>query len=98
MLDLIHPMYQRTASYGHFGRKPVAKANYNYETLENGTQGQAQDRPVRGLPVGEDRPRRGPAQGREDQVAPRRTRVTCINGLSMGSPFALAQMHTGQTA
>jgi S-adenosylmethionine synthetase len=30
MLDLIHPMYQVTASYGHFGRKP-------YEvTLENG--------------------------------------------------------------
>jgi S-adenosylmethionine synthetase len=23
MLDLIHPMYQATASYGHFGRKPV---------------------------------------------------------------------------
>ncbi len=23
MLDLIHPMYQMTASYGHFGRKPV---------------------------------------------------------------------------
>ena len=23
MLDLIHPVYQRTASYGHFGRKPV---------------------------------------------------------------------------
>ena len=23
MLDLIHPMYQQTASYGHFGRKPV---------------------------------------------------------------------------
>ncbi len=23
MLDLIHPMYQRTAAYGHFGRKPV---------------------------------------------------------------------------
>ncbi|KAF1711320.1 methionine adenosyltransferase [Pseudoxanthomonas kalamensis DSM 18571] len=22
MLDLIHPVYQRTASYGHFGRKP----------------------------------------------------------------------------
>jgi S-adenosylmethionine synthetase len=22
MLDLIHPMYQATASYGHFGRKP----------------------------------------------------------------------------
>ncbi|HET8763803.1 MAG TPA: methionine adenosyltransferase [Rhodanobacter sp.] len=23
MLDLIHPIYQRTASYGHFGRSPV---------------------------------------------------------------------------
>jgi S-adenosylmethionine synthetase len=22
MLDLIHPMYQQTASYGHFGRTP----------------------------------------------------------------------------
>jgi S-adenosylmethionine synthetase len=22
MLDLVHPMYQRTASYGHFGRIP----------------------------------------------------------------------------
>ena len=22
MLDLIHPMYQQTASYGHFGRSP----------------------------------------------------------------------------
>ena len=22
MLDLLHPMYQATASYGHFGRKP----------------------------------------------------------------------------
>ena len=36
MLDLIHPMYQRTASYGHFGRKPVAKVDYTFETLENG--------------------------------------------------------------
>ena len=24
MLDLIHPMYQATASYGHFGRTPYA--------------------------------------------------------------------------
>ncbi|HUG73027.1 MAG TPA: methionine adenosyltransferase domain-containing protein, partial [Steroidobacteraceae bacterium] len=24
MLDLIHPMYQATAAYGHFGRKPKA--------------------------------------------------------------------------
>ena len=22
MLDLLHPIYQPTASYGHFGRKP----------------------------------------------------------------------------
>ena len=22
MLDLVHPVYQPTASYGHFGRKP----------------------------------------------------------------------------
>ena len=29
MLDLIHPMYQATASYGHFGRKP-------YEMTVNG--------------------------------------------------------------
>jgi len=27
MLDLIHPMYQVTASYGHFGRKPVTHTN-----------------------------------------------------------------------
>ncbi|MGB8635812.1 MAG: methionine adenosyltransferase [Rhodanobacteraceae bacterium] len=36
MLDLVHPMYQRTASYGHFGRKPVAKLEYKYETIEKG--------------------------------------------------------------
>jgi S-adenosylmethionine synthetase len=23
MLDLVHPMYRPTASYGHFGREPV---------------------------------------------------------------------------
>ena len=23
MLDLVHPMYRATASYGHFGREPV---------------------------------------------------------------------------
>ena len=22
MLDLLHPMYQQTAAYGHFGRQP----------------------------------------------------------------------------
>ncbi|MCD9032686.1 methionine adenosyltransferase [Luteimonas sp. Y-2-2-4F] len=29
MLDLIHPMYQQTASYGHFGRKPKPFAYTN---------------------------------------------------------------------
>jgi S-adenosylmethionine synthetase len=34
MLDLIHPMYQQTASYGHFGRTPqqVKDANGNNYT------------------------------------------------------------------
>jgi S-adenosylmethionine synthetase len=32
MLDLIHPMYQRTAAYGHFGRKPVEVKGRNGET------------------------------------------------------------------
>ena len=27
MLDLLHPMYQTTASYGHFGRTPVKMSN-----------------------------------------------------------------------
>jgi S-adenosylmethionine synthetase len=25
MLDLLHPMYQETAAYGHFGRTPATK-------------------------------------------------------------------------
>ncbi|MEW9625430.1 methionine adenosyltransferase [Rhodanobacter geophilus] len=29
MLDLIHPMYQQTASYGHFGRSPVEVKDKN---------------------------------------------------------------------
>ena len=32
MLDLIHPMYQLTASYGHFGRKPF-EMTVNGETF-----------------------------------------------------------------
>ncbi len=36
MLDLIHPMYQRTASYGHFGRKPAGNVSYTHEVLEKG--------------------------------------------------------------
>jgi S-adenosylmethionine synthetase len=35
MLDLIHPIYQSTASYGHFGRKPV-KYTYKWEDHEHG--------------------------------------------------------------
>jgi len=30
MLDLIHPMYSRTASYGHFGREPV-EMDYDWQ-------------------------------------------------------------------
>jgi S-adenosylmethionine synthetase len=33
MLDLIHPMYQVTASYGHFGRKPFQVKHANGETF-----------------------------------------------------------------
>jgi S-adenosylmethionine synthetase len=29
MLDLIHPMYQQTASYGHFGRTPQELTDAN---------------------------------------------------------------------
>ena len=32
MLDLIHPMYQVTASYGHFGRTPYQIKGANGET------------------------------------------------------------------
>ncbi len=35
MLDLLHPMYQLTAAYGHFGRKPE-QATYEWEAVENG--------------------------------------------------------------
>jgi S-adenosylmethionine synthetase len=33
MLDLIHPMYQQTASYGHFGRTPQLVKLDNGETF-----------------------------------------------------------------
>jgi S-adenosylmethionine synthetase len=35
MLDLVHPMYQATAAYGHFGRKPQA-ATYHWTERSNG--------------------------------------------------------------
>jgi S-adenosylmethionine synthetase len=34
-LDLLHPIYEPTASYGHFGRTPFERA-YEYEVFENG--------------------------------------------------------------
>ena len=33
MLDLVHPMYQPTASYGHFGRAPYQVKLPNGETF-----------------------------------------------------------------
>jgi len=35
MLDLLHPMYQLTAAYGHFGRQPK-EHTYTWEGQENG--------------------------------------------------------------
>ena len=35
MLDLIHPIYQSTASYGHFGRKPF-QHTYKWEDRAGG--------------------------------------------------------------
>jgi len=35
MLDLLHPMYQQTAAYGHFGRQPK-EMTYTWDGLENG--------------------------------------------------------------
>jgi S-adenosylmethionine synthetase len=35
MLDLIHPMYSRTASYGHFGREPV-EMDYDWQDDSGG--------------------------------------------------------------
>jgi len=36
MLDLIHPMYRATASYGHFGRDPV-EMHYDWQEDSNGS-------------------------------------------------------------
>jgi S-adenosylmethionine synthetase len=35
MLDLLHPMYQLTAAYGHFGRESK-QATYTWDGMENG--------------------------------------------------------------
>jgi S-adenosylmethionine synthetase len=35
MLDLLHPMFQPTAAYGHFGREPV-EMQYEWDVVENG--------------------------------------------------------------
>jgi S-adenosylmethionine synthetase len=34
-LDLLHPIYEPTASYGHFGRNPYER-EYHYEVFEGG--------------------------------------------------------------
>ena len=65
MLDLIHPMYQATAAYGHFGREPK---EFNY------VDGAGKKTPDRVL-VGKDRPRRRPAQGRRPEEISRVTRI-----------------------
>ncbi|MGH8203649.1 MAG: methionine adenosyltransferase, partial [Steroidobacteraceae bacterium] len=41
MLDLIHPMYRKTASYGHFGRKP---AEMDYDWQDDSRGGSRHDR------------------------------------------------------
>ncbi len=58
MLDLIHPMYQQTAAYGHFGRKEGVQL----------PQRRRRDRQRHGLLLGEDRPRRRPARRCEAEV------------------------------
>jgi hypothetical protein len=55
MLDLLHPIYQPTASYGHFGRAPVGA-----RVRGRCRQEAARDR----LLLGEDRSRRRAAFGR----------------------------------
>lgn len=35
MLDLLHPMYQPTAAYGHFGREPK-QMTYTWDAIDNG--------------------------------------------------------------
>ena len=42
MLDLIHPMYRETASYGHFGRAPV-EMEYDWQDDVRGS-GRRRDR------------------------------------------------------
>ena len=37
MLNLLHPMYQLTAAYGHFGREPKEET-YRYTVVENGKE------------------------------------------------------------
>ena len=36
MLGLIHPMYQQTAAYGHFGRKPIPNSHYHWDEIVDG--------------------------------------------------------------
>ena len=66
MLDLLHPIYQPTASYGHFGRKPK-EMTY--------TDGAGKKHTATAVLVGKDRPRRCPAQRRRPQEVTLRSPV-----------------------
>ncbi len=67
MLDLIHPMYQQTAAYGPL--RPQAEGILVRRRRR-------QDPERHRVLVGEDRPRRGAAQGRQAQVSPARQAPT----------------------
>ncbi|MDE2150218.1 MAG: methionine adenosyltransferase [Gammaproteobacteria bacterium] len=41
-LDLLHPMFQLTAAYGHFGRQP-REVTYEFDNPENGTKVRRQE-------------------------------------------------------
>ena len=46
MLDLIHPMYQQTAAYGHFGRKPVVNLTDGAGKADHRVPGRRPTRPT----------------------------------------------------
>ena len=68
MLDLVHPMYRATASYGHFGREPV---HMTYKWKENiARQARRKERGVHRLHLGKDGQGRGAPQGRRPLTRP----------------------------
>ena len=63
MLDLIHPMYRETASYGHFGREPV---EMEYDWQDDVRRQRPPAGPVHGFQLGTD----GPGGGSEEGCRP----------------------------